>query len=92
MANKAITSDMPGESISGFINIKTFKPSDVDGWSFAAEVGRGEQDQGSGDITKENIRTSYSIDDFGFVVYGSSSNVNQITDNREPTYLSLIHI
>jgi len=86
VANKAITSDMPGESISGFINIKTFKPSDVDGWSFAAEVGRGEQDQGSGDISKENIRTSYSNDDFGFVIYGSSSNVNQITDNREPTY------
>ena len=86
VANKAITSDMPGESISGFINIKTFKPSDVDGWSFAAEIGKGEQDQGSGDISKENLRTSYSNDDFGFVVYVSSSNVNQITDNREPTY------
>ena len=29
IANKAITADMPGESISGFINIKTFKPSDL---------------------------------------------------------------
>mgnify|MGYP001325359957 CR=1 FL=1 len=33
VANKAITADMPGESISGFINIKTFKPSDIDGFS-----------------------------------------------------------
>ena len=75
VANKAITSDMPGESISGYINIKTFKPSDVDGWTFATEIGRGEQDQGSGDVTKENLRVSYSDDNFGFVVYGSSNGV-----------------
>ena len=86
VANKAITADMPGESISGFINIKTFRPSDVDGLSFSAEIGMGEQDQGGGDTSKENLRVSYSNDDFGFVVYGSASNNEQITDNREPTY------
>ena len=86
VANKAITADMPGESISGFINIKTFKPSDVDGFSLSAEIGMGEQDQGGGDTSKENLRISYSNDDFGFVVYGSASNNEQITDNREPTY------
>ncbi len=86
IANKAITADMPGESISGFINIKTFKPSDVDGFSLSAEIGMGEQDQGGGDTSKENLRISYSNDDFGFVVYGSASNNEQITDNREPTY------
>ena len=86
VANKAITADMPGESISGFINIKTFKPSDVDGLSLSAEIGMGEQDQGGGDTSKENLRVSYSNDDFGFVVYGSASNNEQITDNREPTY------
>ena len=48
VANKAITADMPGESISGFINIKTFKPSDIDGFSLSAEIGMGEQDQGGG--------------------------------------------
>ena len=56
IANKAITADMPGESISGFINIKTFKPSDVDGFSLSAEIGMGEQDQGGGDTSKENLR------------------------------------
>jgi TonB-dependent receptor len=86
VANKAITADMPGESISGFINIKTFKPSDIDGFSFSAEIGMGEQDQGGGDTSKENLRLSYSNDDFGFVVYGSAHNNEQITDNREPTY------
>ena len=86
VANKAITADMPGESISGFINIKTFKPSDIEGFSFSVEVGMGEQDQGGGDTSKENLRLSYSNDDFGFVVYGSAHNNEQITDNREPTY------
>ena len=86
IANKAITADMPGESISGFINIKTFKPSDIEGFSLSAEIGMGEQDQGGGDTSKENLRISYSDDDFGFVVYGSAHNNEQITDNREPTY------
>ena len=86
VANKAITADMPGESISGFINIKTFKPSDIEGFSLAAEIGMGEQDQGGGDTSKENLRISYSNDDFGLVLYGSASNNEQITDNREPTY------
>jgi TonB-dependent receptor len=86
VANKAITADMPGESISGFINIKTFKPSDIKGFSLSAEVGMGEQDQGKGDTSKENLRVSYSDDSFGFVVYGSTSTNEQITDNREPTY------
>ncbi len=86
VANKAITADMPGESISGFINIKTFKPSDIEGFSFSAEIGMGEQDQGGGDTSKENLRISYSDDSFGFVVYGSAHNNEQVTDNREPTY------
>ena len=86
IANKAITADMPGESISGFINIKTFKPSDIEGFSLSAEIGMGEQDQGGGDTSKENLRISYSDDSFGFVVYGSAHNNEQITDNREPTY------
>ena len=46
----------------------------------------GEQDQGGGDTSKENLRLSYSNDYFGFVVYGSAHNNEQITDNREPTY------
>ena len=86
VANKAITADMPGESISGFINIKTFKPSDREGFSLSAEIGMGEQDQGGGDTSKENLRVSYSDDNFGFVAYISASTNEQITDNREPTY------
>ncbi len=87
VANKAITADMPGESISGYINVKTFSPSDVDGWTLSVEAGLGEQDLGGGDIEKLNVRTSYSDDRFGFVVYGSKNKREQVTDNREMTYV-----
>ena len=86
VANKAITADMPGESISGYINVKTFSPSDIDGWSLAVEAGLGEQDLGGGDIEKLNARASYSNDRFGIVVYGSENRREQVTDNREMEY------
>ena len=86
VANKAITPDMPGESVSGYINIKTFSPSDIKGFSGSVEGGLGEQDLGGGGIDKGNMRLSYSDDRFGVVVYGSYNNRKQVTDNREPTY------
>ena len=86
VANKAITADMPGESISGYINVKTFSPSDIDGWSLAVEAGLGEQDLGGGDVEKLNARASYSNDRFGIVVYGSENRREQVTDNREMEY------
>ena len=86
VANKAITADMPGESISGYINVKTFSPSDIDGWSLAVEAGLGEQDLGGGGIEKLNARASYSNDRFGIVVYGSENRREQVTDNREMEY------
>ena len=86
VANKAITPDMPGESVSGYINIKTFAPSDVKGFSGSVEGGLGEQKLGGGGIDKGNLRLSYSDDRFGVLVYGSYNNRKQITDNREPTY------
>jgi len=86
VANKAITADMPGESVSGYIDVKTFSPSDIDGWSLSVEAGMGEQDLGGGDIRRMNARTSYSNDRFGFVLYGSENSREQVTDNREPEY------
>ncbi len=43
-ANKAITPDMPGEAVSGFINIRTFNPFDTEGLGASLEVGYGEQE------------------------------------------------
>lgn len=47
--NKAITADMPGEAVSGFVDIETNNPFDREGISFALDGGLGEQDLGGGD-------------------------------------------
>ena len=86
VANKAITADMPGESVSGYIDVKTFTPSDVDGLSLSVELGIGEQDLGDGDVSKANARLSFSNDKFGFMVFGSENSRDQVTDNREMDY------
>jgi len=88
VANKAITADMPGESISGYINVKTFAPGDIDGWAFSMELGIGEQDLGDGDMSKANARLSYSDEKFGFLIYGSENSREQTTDNREMDHAS----
>lgn len=82
-ANKAITPDMPGEAVSGFINIRTFSPFDREGFSVSGEAGYGEQELGGGPINKYNFRASWSDDQFGLVVFGSHNRRKQITDNRE---------
>ena len=81
--NKAILPSMPGEAVAGFINIKTFSPFANEGWSFAADVGLGEQKLGGGDIEKYGLRTSWSNEKFGFVAFVSENSREQITDNRE---------
>ena len=87
VANKAITADMPGESVSGYIDVKTFQPGDLDGFNLSAEVGFGEQDLGGGDVDKTNLRMSFSNESFGVLVYGSSNGRKQVTDNREFEYV-----
>ena len=51
-ANKAILPSMPGEAVAGFINIHTFSPFAQEGFSFAGDIGMGEQKLGGGDIDK----------------------------------------
>ena len=81
--NKAITPDMPGEAVAGFIDIHTFNPFDRDGLSFSAEGGFGQQELGDVDIEKYNGRISWSNDQWGFLAYGSHNLRGRITDNRE---------
>lgn len=81
--NKAITADMPGEAVAGFVNIETFSPFDREGFSFSAEAGYGQQELGDQDIDKYNGRVSYSNDTFGISVFGSHNLRGRITDNRE---------
>lgn len=82
-ANKAILPSMPGESIAGHINVRTFNPFDQEGFSLATDLGGGEQNLGGGDVEKYNLRTSWSTDRFGVLLFGSQNGREQITDNRE---------
>ena len=82
-AHKAITPDMPGEAVSGFVNIRTFNPFDREGLSVSVEAGAGEQELGGGDVGKYNARLSWSGEQFGFALFGSNNSREQVTDNRE---------
>ncbi|MEE4301624.1 MAG: TonB-dependent receptor [Pseudomonadales bacterium] len=83
VAHKAITPDIPGEAVAGFIDIRTFSPFDIEGPSLSLEGGMGQQDLGDGDIEKWNGRASWSNDRFGVVVFASNNLREQVTDNRE---------
>jgi len=81
--NKAITADMPGEAVSGFVDIETNNPFDREGISFALDGGLGEQDLGGGDVDKLALRSSFSNENFGVLAFYSENSRAQITDNRE---------
>lgn len=81
--NKAITADMPGEAVSGFVDVRTFDPFSFAGLRLSAEAGLGTQELGDQDIDKYNFRASWSNDTFGFVGFASNNKRGRITDNRE---------
>ena len=82
-ANKAVLPSMPGESVAGYVNINTFSPFSKEGFGISADVGAGEQELGDGDVSKLGLRTSWSNDNFGVLLFGSENSREQITDNRE---------
>lgn len=82
-ANKAILPSMPGESVAGFIDIRTFNPFDTDGFSFAGDLGMGEQQLGGGDVDKISLRASWSNENWGVLAFASENSRDQVTDNRE---------
>lgn len=81
--NKAITADMPGEAVAGYINIQTTSPFDRDGFFFSVEGGLGNQELGNVQTERLNGRIGYSNDTFGVLVFGSRNLRGRITDNRE---------
>lgn len=86
LANKAITPDMTGEAVSGFLNIKTFSPRDTEGFAASLDYGLGSQNLGDGKVDRKNARVSYSNDKFGILVFATETMNEQITDNREMEY------
>ncbi|MEM9287302.1 MAG: TonB-dependent receptor [Pseudomonadota bacterium] len=81
--NKAVTANMPGEAVAGFINIESFKPFDREGFHISVEGGYGRQGLGGVGIERMNGRVSYSNDVFGILAFGSRNKRGRITDNRE---------
>jgi TonB-dependent receptor len=81
--NKAITADMPGEAVAGFVDIETHSPFDEAGFSLALDTGFGEQELGGGDVEKLNLRSGFSGDRFGILAFYSENARSQVTDNRE---------
>lgn len=86
-ANKAVTPDMPGDAVAGFINIETHDAFAFEGFSFNADLGMGEQELGGGDIEKTALKLSYSNQNWGAMLYTSKNSREQITDNREYSWL-----
>lgn len=81
--NKAITPDMPGEAVAGFIDIDTFSPFQSLGLRVSAEGGYGNQNLGDVGIEKYNGRVSYSNEQVGILGFYSFNKRGRITDNRE---------
>ncbi|MCB2107474.1 MAG: TonB-dependent receptor [Rhodobacteraceae bacterium] len=81
--NKAVTPDMPGEAVAGFIDIQTFSPFQYEGLNVALEGGYGNQNLGDVAIEKYNGRMSYSNDKVGALAFYSFNKRGRITDNRE---------
>ncbi|MEL7231931.1 MAG: TonB-dependent receptor plug domain-containing protein, partial [Pseudomonadota bacterium] len=81
--NKAITADMPGEAVAGFVDIETASPFDRDGFFFSIEGGLGNQELGDVRTERLNGRIGYSNDTFGVLLFGSRNLRGRITDNRE---------
>ena len=90
LANKAITADMTGEAVAGYIDIRTFSPSDIEGISGSFDYGFGEQDLGGGDVDRYSGRLSFSNDRFGVLVFASETRNEQVTtnlDDMDSTYV-----
>ncbi|MEM6545985.1 MAG: TonB-dependent receptor, partial [Pseudomonadota bacterium] len=81
--NKSVMANMPGEAVSGFINIETHNPFDQKGFAAALDFGMGEQDLGGGDVDRAALRLSWSNQNFGILGYYSNNSREQVTDNRE---------
>ncbi|MEO0698741.1 MAG: TonB-dependent receptor plug domain-containing protein, partial [Pseudomonadota bacterium] len=83
VVNKAITADMPGEAVSGYIDIQTASPFERDDFFFSVEAGLGNQELGDQRTERLNGTIGYSNDTFGILAFGSRNLRGRITDNRE---------
>ena len=87
VVSKAVTPDMPGETISGNVNIVTRSPFDHNGFRLAAKLGGGYVQLGKraeyeGSLVLSNVYET-GIGDIGVLISGSYYERNMLTDNFE---------
>jgi TonB-dependent receptor len=87
VVSKAVTPDMPGETISGNVNIITRSPLDYDGFRISGKLGAGKVELGNrkeydGSLTLSNVFDT-NVGEIGVLLSGSYYERNMITDNFE---------
>jgi TonB-dependent receptor len=87
IVSKAVTPDMPGETISGNVNIITRSPLDYDGFRISGKLGAGQTELGKrgeyeGSLTLSNVFDT-NVGEIGVLLSGSYYERNMITDNFE---------
>lgn len=84
-ATKAVTADMPAESIAGNINIITRNPFDKTGLNFSGEAAIGQLQLNAREQFNlaGTVSNTFANDTMGFLLSGSYYERNQVTDNIE---------
>jgi TonB-dependent receptor len=90
IVSKAVTPDMPGETVSGNVNIITRSAFDYDGFHFAGKAGGGYAPQGGRGETEVSAVVSDRIGALGWLVSASYYQRNMITDNFEVDWEQVI--
>ena len=90
VVSKAVTPDMPGETVSGNVNIVTRSAFDYPGMHVATKAGYGRAELGKRDQLEGSLvfsdRFSAGDSEFGIVLSGSFFKRDMITDNFETDY------
>jgi TonB-dependent receptor len=81
--NKSLTADLQAEAIVANIDLRTYSPLAVKGFSLQGDLGYGVMELGGGEQRQGSIRASWSNDTIGVVVGASHYRRKQTTDNRE---------
>lgn len=87
IVSKAVTPDMPGETVAGNVNIVTRSAFDYSGFHIAAKAGYGQADYGNRPEYEGSLvvsdRFALGGGEVGLLVSGSFYERNMITDNFE---------
>lgn len=90
VVSKAVTPEMPGETVSGNVNIVTRSAFDYEGQHFAAKAGYGQAELGNRPQVETALvysnRFSMGEGELGMVVSGSYFERSMVTDNFETDY------